>query len=68
MTEILLTLLGILLPSALMYMVLNRWFVPVPPKIAVAILALVFLFLHGAVFTSSIPLPSRSQAGCVWKS
>ncbi|HVT03351.1 MAG TPA: YfhO family protein [Thermoanaerobaculia bacterium] len=57
MTDILLTILGILLPCAAMFFVLNRWFAPVPARVAASIIGLVFLFLHGAIFTSRVPLP-----------
>lgn len=51
------TLLGIALPSLLLVAALRRWIRPVPWRIAGLFLALTLVFLHGAVFTSKLPVP-----------
>ena len=56
------TLLGILLPSLLLVAALRRWIWPVPWRITALFLALTLLFLHGAVFTSRLPVPVDDAA------
>jgi Bacterial membrane protein YfhO len=63
-----LTLLGILAPSLLIVVAVRRWIVPVPFRIAALFIALTLLFLHGAVFTSKLPLPVDEVArGYPWR-
>jgi hypothetical protein len=54
---ILATIAGIALPSLALTAALRRWITPVPWRIAALFLAMTFLFLHGAVFTSKLPVP-----------
>src|SRR5439155_6706707 len=56
------TLLGILLPSLALVAALRRWIWPVPWRIVALFLALTLLFLHGAVFTSRLPVPVDDAA------
>jgi hypothetical protein len=51
------TFLGIVVPSLLLVLALRRWIADVPWRIAVLFLALTLGFLHGAVFTSKLPVP-----------
>jgi len=51
------TFLGIAIPSLLLALAVRRWVVPVPWGFAGLFLALTFAFLHGAVFTSQLPVP-----------
>lgn len=51
------TLLGIVLPSLLLAFAVRRWLAPVPWRIVVLFLILTLAFLHGAVFTSKLPVP-----------
>lgn len=51
------TFLGIALPSLLLALAVRRWVAPVPWRIVMLFLALTFGFLHGAVFTSKLPVP-----------
>jgi hypothetical protein len=51
------TLAGILLPALLLVLALRRWFAPLPWSVVVGSLVLTLGFLHGAVFTSRLPLP-----------
>ncbi|HEY4640630.1 MAG TPA: YfhO family protein [Thermoanaerobaculia bacterium] len=51
------TFLGIVVPSLLLVLALRRWIVDVPWRIAILFLALTLGFLHGAVFTSMLPVP-----------
>lgn len=51
------TFLGIALPSLLLAFAVRRWVAPVPWRLIVLFLALTFAFLHGAVFTSKLPVP-----------
>jgi len=51
------TLIGIVAPSLLLVWALRRWIGDVPWRIAGLFLALTLGFLHGAVFTSKVPVP-----------
>jgi hypothetical protein len=50
-------ILGILLPSLLLAYAVRRWVAPVQWRFIALFLALTFVFLHGAVFTSRLPVP-----------
>ncbi|HYC92362.1 MAG TPA: hypothetical protein VEO54_24345 [Thermoanaerobaculia bacterium] len=50
-------ILGILLPSLLLAFAVRRWVAPVQWRFIALFLALTFVFLHGAVFTSKLPVP-----------
>lgn len=50
-------ILGILLPSLLLALAVRRWVAPVQWRFIALFLALTFAFLHGAVFTSKLPVP-----------
>jgi hypothetical protein len=50
-------ILGILLPSLLLALTVRRRVAPVPWRFIALFLALTFTFLHGAVFTSKLPVP-----------
>src|SRR5437763_1351272 len=56
------TLLGIVVPSLLLVAALRHWIAPVPWRIAALFLALTLVFLHGAVFTSKLPVPVDDAA------
>jgi hypothetical protein len=56
------TLLAIVLPSLLLVAALRRWIWPVPWRIAILFLVLTLVFLHGAVFTSKLPIPLDDAA------
>ncbi len=63
-----LTLLGILVPSLLVVVAVRRWIVPVPLRMAALFAVLTLLFLHGAVFTSKLPVPVDEVArGYPWR-
>lgn len=51
------TFLGIVVPSLLLAVAVRRWVAPVRWPFIVLFLALTLAFLHGAVFTSQLPLP-----------
>ena len=51
------TFLGILLPSLLLAFAVRRWVAPVRWRFVCLFLALTYAFLHGAVFTSKLPVP-----------
>jgi hypothetical protein len=51
------TLLGIVLPSLLLALAVRRWVAPVSWRLIVLFLVLTLAFLHGAVFTSKLPVP-----------
>jgi hypothetical protein len=53
----LLTLAGIGLPSLLVVLAVRRWIAPVPWRIALLFFLMTLAFLHGAVFTSQVPVP-----------
>ncbi|HWS71183.1 MAG TPA: hypothetical protein VN605_03680, partial [Thermoanaerobaculia bacterium] len=57
MTAVLLTLAGIAVPSVLVVLAVRRWIAPLPWRIALLFLAMTLAFLHGAVFTSQVPVP-----------
>ncbi len=48
---------AILLPALLIVLAMRRWYVRVPWWVAAAAMALTLAFLHGAVFTSKLPVP-----------
>ena len=51
------TFAGIVLPSLLLAWAVRRWVAPVEWRFVVLFLALTLAFLHGAVFTSKLPVP-----------
>src|SRR5713226_5980392 len=63
-----LTLAGIAIPSLLLFVALRRWIRPVPWWVALLFFALTLIFLHGAVFTSRLPVPVDEVArGYPWR-
>ncbi|MEA2338265.1 MAG: hypothetical protein QOE82_2272, partial [Thermoanaerobaculia bacterium] len=63
-----LLLLGIFLPSALLAAAVRRWIAPLPWWIALLFLVMTLAFLHGAVFTSKLPVPVDEVArGYPWR-
>lgn len=61
------TFIGIVLPAVIAAMALRRWVVRVPWHIVALLLALTLAFLHGAVFTSKLPVPVDEVArGYPW--
>jgi hypothetical protein len=61
-------LLGIIVPSALLVAAVRRWIAPVPWRIALLLLVMTLAFLHGAVFTSKLPVPVDEVArGDPWR-
>lgn len=63
-----LLLLGIIVPSALLVAAVRRWLAPVPWHMALLFLVLTLAFLHGAVFTSMLPVPVDEVArGDPWR-
>gem|GEM_PF-646466 len=62
-----LLLLGILIPSALLVAAVRRWIAPVPWRTALLFFFMTLAFLHGAVFTSKLPVPLDEAArGYPW--
>ena len=62
-----LLLLGIIVPAALLAATVRRWIAPVPWRTALLLLLLTLGFLHGAVFTSKLPVPVDEAArGYPW--
>jgi hypothetical protein len=60
--------LGIVLPAALLVACVRRWIAPVPWTIALLLMALTLVFLHGAVFSSKLPVPVDEVArGYPWR-
>ncbi len=57
MTEIVLTVLGIAVPSALIVIAVRRWIEPVSWRTAALLLAIVYVFIARGVFTTGMPLP-----------
>ena len=57
MTEILLTALGVTLPSLLVFLAVKRWLEPVSWRVGALLIALVFVFTARGVFTSAVPMP-----------
>lgn len=57
MTEIVLTVLGIAVPSALVVLAVRRWIEPVPWKVAALLLVIVCVFIGRGVFTPDMPVP-----------
>lgn len=51
------TFLGIALPSLLLAAAVRRWVAPIAWRVVLLFLVLTFAFLHGAVFTSQLPVP-----------
>jgi len=51
------TLLGIVLPALLLAGAVRRWVTPVEWRYVALFLVLTLAFLHGAVFTSQLPVP-----------
>jgi hypothetical protein len=63
-----LLLLGIIIPAGLLVAAVRRWIAPVPWRIAVLFLLMTLAFLHGAVFTSELPVPVDEVArGYPWR-
>ena len=63
-----LLLLGIILPSAILAAAVRRWIAPLPWRIAILFLLMTLAFLHGAVFTSKLPVPVDEVArGYPWR-
>jgi hypothetical protein len=63
-----LLLLGIIIPAGLLVAALRRWIAPVPWRIALLFLVMTLAFLHGAVFTSKLPVPIDEVArGYPWR-
>jgi hypothetical protein len=63
-----LLLLSIILPAALLVAGLRRWIAPVPWWVAILLMAMTLAFLHGAVFTSKLPVPVDEVArGYPWR-
>lgn len=56
------TFIGIALPSLLLAAAVRRWVAPVEWRYVLLFLALTFGFLHGAVFTSQLPVPVDEAA------
>jgi hypothetical protein len=48
---------GIAIPSLLLVLAVRRWIAPLPWRIALLFLVLTLAFLHGAVFSSRLPVP-----------
>lgn len=64
----LVTLAGIVVPSLLVVLALRRWIAAVPWRIAAFLLVLTLGFLHGAVFSSRLPVPLDEVArGYPWR-
>lgn len=57
MITALLTLAGIGVPSAAVVLAVRRWIAPLPWRIAILFVVATLAFLHGAVFTSQVPVP-----------
>ena len=51
------TFIGIVVPSLLLVVMLQRWITTVPWRITILFLPLTLGFLHGAVLTSKLPVP-----------
>lgn len=63
-----LLLLGIIIPACLLVAAMRRWIAPVPWRIALLFLLMTLAFLHGAVFTSKLPVPVDEVArGYPWR-
>lgn len=54
---ILATLAGIVLPALVVAMAVRRWFAELPWRFPLLFLGMTLLYLHGAVFTSDLPVP-----------
>ena len=62
-----LLLLGIIIPAALLVAAVRRWIAPVPWRTALLFLLMTLAFLHGAVFTTKLPVPVDEAArGYPW--
>jgi hypothetical protein len=55
--EIVLTLAGVVVPSAVLAAVVNRWLAPVSLRLTALLIGLVLVTLHLAVFTTAMPVP-----------
>jgi hypothetical protein len=65
---IVLLLLGIVFPAVLLVACVRRWIAPVPWTIALLLMTLTLVFLHGAVFSSRLPVPVDEVArGYPWR-
>lgn len=63
-----LTLAGIAVPSIALVLAVRRWIADVPWRITALFLLLTLGFLHGAVFTSRLPVPVDEAArGYPWR-
>jgi hypothetical protein len=62
-----LLLLSIIIPAALLVAAVRRWIAPVPWRTALLFLLMTLAFLHGAVFTTKLPVPVDEAArGYPW--
>jgi hypothetical protein len=62
------TFLGIVAPALLLVLAVRRWIAGVSCKFALLFLLLTLVFLHGAVFTSKLPVPVDEVArGYPWR-
>ncbi len=60
-------LLGIIVPAALLVAAVHHWIAPMPWRIAVLFLVMTLAFLHGAVFSTKLPVPVDEVArGYPW--
>jgi hypothetical protein len=57
MTEILLTIAGIAVPSVVIVAAIRRWIQPVSWRMALLLLAIVLVFIGRGVFTPGMPVP-----------
>ncbi len=57
MTEMLLTIAGIAVPSIVVVAAVRRWIEPVSWRMAALLLAIVFVFIGRGVFTPGMPVP-----------
>jgi hypothetical protein len=63
-----LLLLGIIIPAALLCGAVRRWIAPVPWHMATLFLLMTLAFLHGAIFTTKLPVPVDEVArGYPWR-
>src|SRR5690349_11075940 len=57
MTEVLLTVAGIVVPSVVVVFAVRRWFEAVTWRLAALLMAIVFVFIARGVFTTGMPVP-----------
>ncbi len=57
MTEVLLTVAGIAVPSIVIVAAVRRWLEPVSWRMAALLLAIAFIFIARGVFTTGVPVP-----------